>query len=147
MVQLRSHEVRIQRAENRAESAPGAEQGRVRRSQCQGASVIQQFGQDKLRATVTEQLGDTTRKAHRPMDKQFAQGWAARVIEDHWTAEEVEDHLITEGAANNEQVQIAVKLISEHKLLKEVHSAIDHQCGELNAGTKILKHTILQIRE
>ena len=81
------------------------------------------------------------------MDKQFAQGWAARVVQDHWTAEKVEGHLIAARAANNKQVQIAVKLISEHKLLKEVHSALDHQCQELNAGTKILKHTILQIHE
>ena len=68
-------------------------------------------------------MPDTPREPRRPMDKQFAQGWATSVVQDHCTAEEVKEHLTAERAINDEQAPAAEKLVRAHRSLKEVHSA------------------------
>ena len=113
----------------------------------ESAGVHQYFGWGKLRARLTEKFPNTTRETRRPMDKRFTQISATGVVQDHWTTEEVEEHLIAARIINNKQAQAEEKLVSIHKSLKQVHSALDHQCRELGASTKMLRHTILQVHE
>ena len=90
-------------------------------------------------AQCTLHMLDTISKLRQAMDKRFAQGWAAGVVQVHWMAGEVEEHLAAARADNIEQKEGAEKLISARKTLKEAHGTLHYQLLELTASTEGLK--------
>lgn len=87
------------------------------------------------------------RKPQRIVNKRFAQGCAASIVQEHCTVEEVEEHLTTTRTVNDEQALSVEDIISAHKKLIEAHDSLEHRIKEVSACMKGLRQFTLWVRE